>query len=60
MKDALYHLPFGLVALWCLGLFATDFVFGANARVMATLLAPVLWLGLYWLAGISSTPKDER
>lgn len=60
MKDALYHLPFVLVALWCLGLFATDLVFGANARVMATLLAPLLWLGFYWLAGIPSISKDER
>ncbi len=60
MKNVLYHLPFGLVALWCLGLLATDLVFGANARVMATLLAPALWLGLYWLAGIPSISKDKR
>lgn len=43
------HLPFALLLFLALFLSATDLAIGVDARVLATLLAPMLWLGLYWL-----------
>lgn len=45
----LKHLPFVLLLFLVLLLGATDLAIGVDTRVLATLLAPILWLGLYWL-----------
>ena len=45
----LKHLPVALLLFLVLFLGATDLAIGVDARVLATLLAPMLWLGLYWL-----------
>lgn len=51
MRDPFYHLPFALVLFIVLVTGATDLGLGAEPKVLVTLLAPVLWLGLYLLFG---------
>ena len=51
MSDPLRHLPFALVVFLLLVLGLTDQAVGADAKIFVTLLAPVLWLGLYVLFG---------
>lgn len=45
------HLPYALVIFLVLVLGLTDQAVGAEPKILATLLAPVLWLGLYVLLG---------
>ncbi len=49
LKELFYHLPFALVVFLVLFLAATDLAIGVNLNALATLLAPILWLGLYFL-----------
>ncbi len=49
MKHLLRHLPFALVLFIVLFTGFTDVVIGVEPRVLVTLLAPLLWLGLYLL-----------
>ncbi|MBI5301444.1 MAG: hypothetical protein HY868_04845 [Chloroflexi bacterium] len=51
MKSLAYHLPIALVAFLLALLLATDLAFTRDARVLATLLAPTLWIGLDVLFG---------
>lgn len=48
-ENHLKHLPFALLLFLVLFLGATDLAIGVDARVLATLLAPIFWLGFYWL-----------
>lgn len=43
------HLPFALVLFISLFTGLTDLAIGVEPRVLVTLLAPLLWLGLYSL-----------
>jgi hypothetical protein len=45
------HLPFILLAFLVLILGLTDQAVAAEPKILATLLAPTLWLGLYVLLG---------
>lgn len=58
MRDPLRHLPFLLVLFIILFTGTTDLAIDAGGRVLVTLLAPALWLGLY-LLGINRTPSKE-
>ncbi len=58
MKDPLRHLPFLLVLFIILFTGLTDLTIDAGPRVLVTLLAPALWLGLY-LLGIDRTGSKE-
>jgi hypothetical protein len=49
VKDPLHHLPFLLVLFIILFTGLIDAAAGAGTRVLVTLLAPALWLGLYLL-----------
>ncbi len=49
MKHPLYHLPFALVLFIVFFTGITDVLIGVETRVLVTLLAPLLWLGLYLL-----------
>ena len=51
MKDPLRHLPFALVVFSIVSLAFANLSVGADARTFVTLLAPMLWLGLYILFG---------
>jgi hypothetical protein len=53
MKDPLRHLPFLLVLFLLVFVGATDLAIGADYRVLVTLLAPALWVGLYLLGAAS-------
>lgn len=57
MHDPLRHLPFLLVLFIILFTGLTDAAVDAGARVMVTLLAPALWLGLY-LLGSDRSPRS--
>lgn len=58
MQDPLRHLPFALVLFIVLITGATDLGLGAEPKVLVTLLAPVLWLGLYLLFGADRAAID--
>ncbi len=49
MKALLYHLPLLLVLFLMLILGATDLSMRFDTKVVLTLLAPALWVGLYFL-----------
>ncbi len=49
LKHLLPHLPFALVLFIILFTGFTDVSIGVEPRVLVTLLAPLLWLGLYLL-----------
>ena len=49
MHDGFRHLPFAIVLFIILFTAATDLAIGAGVNVLATVLAPTLWLGLYLL-----------
>ncbi len=49
MRNPFQHLPFVLVLFLVLFIGVTDLSIGADMRVLMTLLAPALWLGLYLL-----------
>lgn len=52
------HLPFVLVLFIMLFTGATDMAIDAGWRVLATLLAPALWLGLYLLGSDPAVNKE--
>ncbi len=58
MKHPLDHLPFALVLFIVLFTGITDVLIGVEPRVLVTLLAPLLWLGLYLLG--SQRAKAEE
>ncbi len=58
MRDPLRHLPFALVLFIILFTGLTDITIDAGARILATLLAPALWLVLY-LLGTDRTASQE-
>ncbi len=49
MLSSLRYLPFVLVLFLLVFTGATDLAIGVGPRVLVTLLAPILWLGLYLL-----------
>lgn len=49
MHNLFRHLPFAIVLFIILFTAATDLAVGAGVSVLATVLAPALWLGLYLL-----------
>jgi len=51
MRDVGRHLPFALVIFLMLVLGLTVQAVGAEPKILATLLAPTLWLGLYFVFG---------
>ncbi len=53
------HLPFLLVFFILLFSGATDLAIGAGPRVLVTLLAPLLWLGLYLLGTTPGELQDN-
>lgn len=59
MQNLFKHLPFALVIFLLLVLGMTDQAAGAEPRVLVTLLAPTLWLGLYLLFGSSRAASKE-
>ncbi len=58
MKQFLCHLPFALVLFIILFAGFTDVVIGVEPRVLVTLLAPLLWLGLYLLGGTRESAEE--
>lgn len=58
MRDPLRHLPVALVLFIILFTGATDLALGVSSSVLVTLLAPLLWIGLYWL-GTDHTASKE-
>ncbi len=58
MRDPLRHLPFLLVLFIILFTGMTDLTIDAGGRVLVTVLAPTLWLGLY-LLGINRSLGKE-
>jgi hypothetical protein len=54
----LIHLPLALVLFLILFLGATDLAIGVGVQVLVTLLAPTLWVGLYFL-GAPHTADQE-
>ena len=53
------HLPFALVTFLLLVLGLTDQAVGAEPKILATLLAPVLWLGLYVFLGSDQAAGEK-
>lgn len=49
LQDLFKHLPFVLIVFLVVIMGTTDQAVGAESRVYVTLLAPILWLGLYLL-----------
>lgn len=59
MKAPWRHLPFALVLFLVLFIGWIDLALGLDWRVSITLLAPLLWLGLYLLGAVpEDTPRD--
>ncbi len=59
MKDLPRHLPFLLVLFIILFTGMTDLAIDAGGRVLVTVLAPTLWLGLYLLGINRSAPLEN-
>ncbi len=57
MKALFAHVPLLLVLFLVLILSATDLAMQFDANVLVTLLAPVLWIGLYFL-GSTRTVRE--
>ena len=53
------HLPFWLVVLLVVWLGVADWSLSNDYRLLATLLAPILWLGLYWLGEDRAPAREE-
>ncbi len=51
MNNPLHHLPFALVAFVVLLIGLVDLAVHVDWHALVTLLAPILWLGLYLLFG---------
>jgi hypothetical protein len=58
VKDPWRHLPFLLVLFIILFTGLTDVAIDAGGRVLVTLLAPALWLGLYLLGHERAGSKE--
>lgn len=58
MKDPLRHLPFALVAFIVLLLGFVDLAVRVQASAFATVLAPVFWLGMYFLFGVDHANQE--
>jgi hypothetical protein len=58
LNRALRHLPFALVLFIVLFTGLTDVAIGVEPRVLVTLLAPLLWLGLYLLGSERMTREE--
>ncbi len=58
LSQPLRHLPFALVLFIVLFSGLTDVAIGAEPRVLVTLLAPLMWLGLYVL-GSERTRRED-
>jgi len=59
VTDLLYHLPLALIVFVIILLGATDLAIGVERPVLATLLAPTLWVGLYFLGSHRATRKES-
>ena len=59
MNDPLRHLPFALVAFIVLVLGLVDLAVRAQASALVTVLAPVFWLGMYFLFGADRAASQE-
>lgn len=59
MADLLFHLPLALVIFLIVFLGATDLAIGVERPVLATLLAPTLWVGLYFLGTNRAARKES-
>lgn len=57
MKSFTYHLPIALGVFAILLLLVTDLAFTRDVRVLATLLAPTLWLAVELVLG--KTPERK-
>lgn len=57
MNQPLRHLPLALVLFIVFFTGLTDVAIGVEPRVLVTLLAPLLWLGLYFLGSERMTHK---
>ena len=57
LRDSARHLPFTLVVFLVLFLGFVDLSLRLDWQVLVTLLAPILWLGLYWLG---TNPTEGR
>ncbi len=57
MKDYQRHLPFALILYSVVALAATGARAGVDGRVLITLLAPGLWLGLYLLGSDANAAR---
>ncbi len=55
MKALIYHLPLLLVLFLMLLLGATDLALRVDSKALVTLLAPALWVGLYFLGSNRTT-----
>lgn len=53
------HLPFALVAFLVLFLGLVDLAVHVESAAFVTLLAPVFWLGLYFLFGSDRAANQE-
>ena len=58
MRDWLYHVPYGLALFLVLFLGVTVWAWGVESKVLMTFLAPLLWLGLYWLGARHAMRQD--
>jgi hypothetical protein len=59
MRDGMRHLPFVLVIFILAVLAMTNQAVGADYKVFVTLLAPTLWLGLYFLFGSDRAARKQ-
>jgi hypothetical protein len=58
LKDPLRHLPFALVAFIVLLLGFVDLAVRVQASALVTVLAPVFWLGMYFLFGADRANQE--
>jgi hypothetical protein len=59
LTDLLYHLPLVLVVFVIVLLGVTDLAIGVESPVLVTLLAPTLWVGLYFLGSNRAARKES-
>ena len=59
MNDPLRHLPFALVAFIVLVLGLVVLAVRVQASALVTVLAPVFWLGMYFLFGADRAASQE-
>ncbi len=60
MKDPLRHLPCALVAFIVLLIGFVDLAMHAEWNTLVTLLAPILWLGMYFALGADRAQPRHR